>query len=56
MRSAVSDLISSPPMLLVGCGAAGECLSTADAEAAAAAVPGVAVVSLVGSSAGAGEG
>lgn len=56
VRSVVSDLASSVPGVLAGCGAAGECLSEAAAEAPAAVAPGVVVVSLAGSSAGAGEG
>lgn len=55
VRSVVSDLTSSLPGVLAGCGAAGECLSETGAVVAVVA-PGVVEVSLVGSSAGAGEG
>lgn len=56
VRSVASDLISSLPGVLAGCGVAGECLSETGVVAAAIVAPGVAEVSLVGSSAGAGEG
>lgn len=56
VRSVVSDLISSLPGVLAGCGVAGECLSETGVVVAAVVVTGVVAVSLVGSSAGAGEG
>lgn len=55
VRSDVSDL-SSLPGVLVGCGAAGECLSETVPVGAAVVAPGVAAESLERSSAGAGEG
>lgn len=56
VRSVISDLTSSLPGVLAGCGAAGDCLSETGAVVAATVAPDVAVVSLVGSSAGAGDG
>lgn len=56
VRSDASDLISSVPGVLAGCGVAGECLSETVAVGAAVVAPGVAAESLEGSSAGAGEG
>lgn len=56
VRSVVSDLTSSLPGVLAGCGAAGECLSETGAVVVAVVAPGVVVVSLVASSTGAGEG
>lgn len=56
VRSDVSDLMSSLPGVLAGCGAAGECLSETVAGGPAVVAPGVAAESLEGSSAGAGEG
>lgn len=58
VRSAPSDLDSSLPGVLAGCGTAGDCLSDSGAAAAltTAAWPGAAAESLVESSAGAGEG
>lgn len=55
-RSVVSDLASSLPGVLAGCGVAGECLSEMGAAAALGVAPDVVAVSLVASSAGAGEG
>lgn len=55
-RSVVSDLASSLPGVLAGCGTAGECLSEMGAEVVAVVAPGIVAASLVGSSAGAGEG
>lgn len=49
----VSDLTSSLPGVLAGCGAAGECLSETGVDMAAV---GVAAVSLLGSSTGDGDG
>lgn len=56
VRSAVSDLISSLPGVLAGCGVAGDCLSDTGAATAADVEPGEAAMSLASSSAGAGDG
>lgn len=54
--SAVSDLTSSLPGVLAGCGTAGECLSEIGVVGVTVVTPGAVVVSLAGSSTGAGEG
>lgn len=54
--SVVSDLASSLPGVLAGCGTAGECLSEIGVVGVAVVTPGAVVVSLAGSSTGAGEG
>lgn len=56
VRSMVSDLASSLPGVLAGCGAAGDCLSEMGTVVAVVAAPGVAVASLAESTAGAGDG
>lgn len=56
VRSVDSDLASSLPGVLAGCGVAGECLSETGAVVALVVAPGVVVVSLVVSLEGVGEG